>query len=105
MTGRGIPAWAPWLGAIGGCLGVVLYLIPQIARPFYVAWYFLACCIGIVTSNALLIGFFYLVITPFGLLMRAFGRDPMNRAWDSKATTYWRAAEKPVDPERYFRQF
>jgi hypothetical protein len=24
---------------------------------------------------------FYLVITPFGLLMRAFGRDPMNRAW------------------------
>jgi hypothetical protein len=38
-------------------LGVVLYLMPQIARPFYVAWYFLACCIGIVTSNALLIGF------------------------------------------------
>jgi len=86
-------------------MGVVLYLAPQIARPFYMAWYFLACCIGIVTSNALLIAFFYLVITPFGLLMRAFGRDPMNQAWDSKAMTYWRAAEKPVDPERYFRQF
>ena len=105
ISGRGIPAWAPWLGALGGAAGVVLYLIPQIARPFYLAWYFVACCMGIVMSNALLIAFFYLVITPFGLVMRACGRDPMKRAWEPSASTYWKDAEKSVDPERYFRQF
>jgi len=105
ITGRGIPAWAPWLGAIGGALGVLLHLLPQIARPFYLAWYFLACCIGIVVSNALLIAFFYLVITPFGLVMRLCGRDPMKRTWEPDATSYWREAEKSVDQERYFRQF
>jgi hypothetical protein len=105
ISGRGVPGWTLWLGAIGGALGVLLHLLPQIARPFYLAWYFLACCIGIVVSNALLIAFFYLVITPFGLVMRAFGRDPLKRAWDPDATSYWREAEKSVDQERYFRQF
>ena len=105
LTGRGVPAWAPWVGVGGGCAGALLYFLPQLARRFYLGWYFVACCIGIVVSNGLLIAFFYLVITPFGLIMRAFGRDPMKRAWEPSATTYWRDADKSVAPERYFRQF
>ena len=105
IIGRGVPPWAPWLGIIGATTAALLYIVPQIARPFYLAWYFLACCIGIVMSNGLLIAFFYLVITPFGLVMRMFGRDPMKRAWEPQKTTYWRDAEKFVNPERYFRQF
>ena len=99
------PTWTLSLAAIGAGAGVVFWLVPQTAKPFYLAWYFLACCIGIVVSNALLTAFYYLVITPVGLLMRALGRDPMQRRLDPAATTYWRDAEKGVDPRRYFRQF
>jgi hypothetical protein len=109
LIGRfGHGVWKPgffWLGAIGCATGIVLWLIPQIARPFYLVWYFAACCIGIVTSNVLVAAFFALVLTPTGLIMRALGRDPMTRRLDREAKSYWTDAEKAVDPARYFRQF
>src|SRR5215470_14039276 len=58
------------LGGIGLVVGIILWLLPQIAKPFYVVWYFLACCIGIVVGNVLFSLFFYLVFTPLGLLLR-----------------------------------
>ena len=100
-----VPHWTPWLAAIGAGAGIVFWLIPQIAKPFYLVWYFAACCIGIVVSNLLLSAFYYLVVTPTGLIMRALGRDPMRRRIDRAARSYWHDAEKSVDPKRYFRQF
>lgn len=99
------PGWTPWLAVIGAGTGVILWLLPQFAKPFYLAWYFVACCIGIVVSNLLIAAFFYAVVFPFALIMRVLKRDPMHRQWDSSATTYWRDREMSVDPKRYFRQF
>ena len=101
-------AWKPfflWLGAVGLAVGVLLWLVPQIARPFYMAWYFLGCCIGIVVGNVLMGVFYYLVMTPMGIIMRLAGRDPLRRKFDRSAPTYWRDAEKVVDLKRYYRQF
>lgn len=94
-----------WLALIGAGLGLVLWCVPQIARPFYLVWYFVACSIGIVISNLLIAAFFYLLITPIGLVMRALGRDPLQKRFDRSHTTYWHDVEKVVDGERYFRQF
>lgn len=94
-----------WLAVIGAALGAVLWVLPQIARPFYLVWYFAACCLGIVISNLLIAAFFYLVFTPIGLLMRAAGRDPLQKRLDRSRATYWHDVEKVVDGERYFRQF
>ena len=101
-------AWKPfflWLGVIGLAVGVVFWLVPQISRPFYLVWYFLACCMGFVTGNVLLSAFFYLVITPMGLVMRMAGRDPLRKKFDRTTPTYWLDAEKVVDLKRYYRQF
>ncbi|MEQ1862571.1 MAG: SxtJ family membrane protein [Chthoniobacteraceae bacterium] len=100
-----IPAWTLWLAAIGAGAGLVFWLVPQIAKPFYLGWYFIACCMGIVVSNLLIAAFYYLVITPTGLIMRALGRDPMTRRWEKSRASYWRDAEKIADPKRYWRQF
>jgi hypothetical protein len=50
--------------------------------------------------------FFYLVLTPVGLLLRLLGKDPLHRKPDRSAASYWvkRAPEK-IDPERYERLF
>ncbi len=108
ITRLGTQAWKPgfiWLAVIGLTVGVVLWLLPQIARPFYVAWYFLGCCMGFVVGNVLFSAFYYLVITPIGLAMRLGGRDPLGRRFKRGAATYWRDAEKGIDPARYYRQF
>ena len=103
-TGTPSPGFL-WLALIGAGLGLVLWCVPPIARPFYVVWYFVGCCLGIVMGNLLFAAFFYLILTPIGLLMRAVGRDPLQKRFDRSRTTYWRNVEKVVDGERYFRQF
>jgi hypothetical protein len=100
--------WKPfflWLGIIGLGVGIVLWLLPMIARPFYIVWYALACCIGLVVGNVLFSAFYYLVLTPMGLVMRLAGRDPLRRKFERGTPTYWQDAEKVVDPKRYYRQF
>jgi hypothetical protein len=101
-------SWKPfflWLGVIGLAAGIVLWLLPQIARPFYVVWYFLACCMGIVVGNVGFALFYYFFFTPFGLLRRVLSRKAFSRGFDKTALTYWQPAEKVVDLKRYYRQF
>lgn len=101
-------AWSPfflWLGLIGLAVGVVFWLVPQVAKPFYLVWYFVACCIGVVVSNLMFGLFFYLVLTPIGLVMRAFGRQTLRKGFDRAKPTYWADAEKGVEASRYYRQF
>lgn len=94
-----------WLGVIGLAAGIILWLLPQIARPFYLVWYFIACCMGFVMGNLLFALFFYLIFTPLGLLLR-LRRDPgLTKGFDKSRKSYWRDAEKQVDLKRYYRQF
>ena len=94
-----------WLGGIGFAVGIILWLLPQIAKPFYIAWYFLGCCIGIVVGNVLFALFFYLVFTPLGLLLRLRKNPAITKGFNKSAKTYWRNAEKQIDLKRYYRQF
>jgi hypothetical protein len=82
--------WKPgliWLGAIGFAAGLVFWALPGIARPFYVVWYFIGCCIGFVMGNLLLSLFFYLVITPIGWLKRMGGRGAVSKGFDRTKET------------------
>ena len=99
------PLWPIWMGCGGLATGALLWIAPQLARPFYVAWLTIGGVIGFVISNLLLVLVFYIVITPIGLLLRLVGKDPLERRLDRSAATYWKDAEKPVDARRYFRQF
>jgi hypothetical protein len=96
---------ALWLAGIGAAAGIVLRALPGIARPFYRAWYFVSCCIGIVISNVLLAAFYFIVLTLVGLVMRAIGRQPLRKGFEKNAATYWNDAEQVTDPKRYYSQF
>ena len=94
-----------WLGGCGLAAGALFVVIPFLARPFYLLWYFLACCIGTVVSNLLLAAFYLLIITPVGAAMRAFGREAVSKNFDRNIRSYWVDAEKSDDVEDYYRQF
>ena len=98
------PAWTLWLGAIGLVIGLACVLVPRAARPLYLVWMALGCCIGLVVSNVVLAAIYFLVVTPTGLALRLAGRDPLRRALERDRKTYWDDAEKAGDSERYFRQ-
>jgi hypothetical protein len=93
-----------WLGASGLAVGVVLWLVPQIARPFYVVWYFAACCIGIVMANLVFSLFFFLIFSPLGWLRRAMNPAAFPKSPEKARATYWQPAEKVTDIKRYYRQ-
>ena len=96
---------ALWLAAAGAAAGGVFGLVPQIARPFYIVWYFVACCFGIVLGNLLLGGFYYLALTPIGFCQRVFGRAAVVKNFDKHASSYWREAGPPAEPARYYKQY
>lgn len=94
-----------WIGGVGAALGIIFSIVPQIAKPFYLLWYCIACSIGIILSNVLLGLIFYGLVTITGLIMKLLGRDPLNRNVDKDAKTYWLDVKKTDDPTRYFRQY
>ena len=98
----------PLAGILGGgglAVGLLLLAVPQIARPIYVVWYFVACCIGLVVGNLALAIVFFVLVAGLGLVMRALGRQSVRKSFDRQAPTYWQDAEPVDDPKRYYRQF
>jgi hypothetical protein len=93
------------VGGIGFAIGLLLLVLPQIARPFYVLWYGFACAIGLVVGNILLAVVFYILITGAGLAMRAAGKCSIRKTMEKNAKTYWTDAKPVTDPQSYYRQF
>ncbi len=103
---KGLPAsWAFVLAAAGLAIFVASLTSPGLARLIYVAMTAVTLPLGIVISFALLAAFYYLILTPVGLLFRVIGRDPLRRKFDRSAATYWIAHRPTETSDRYFHQF
>jgi hypothetical protein len=94
-----------WLGGIGFAIGLFFWLVPQMAKPFYIVWHFIGCSIGILTGNLVMAVFYFGILTPLGWLLRVTGRLTFRKTFDRTSSTYWQDAEKPVDLNRCYRQF
>ena len=57
---------------------VVNMVVPQVFRPLVPLWFGLAHALGTVMSRVLMFVVFALVVTPIGLLRRAFGKDSLR---------------------------
>ena len=84
---------------------VVGLAIPRWLRIVYLTWTLIGFPIGWLVSHAVLAAVYYGVVTPVGLLMRMFGRDPMCRRWDRERKSYWEPRPPRDDVQSYFKQF
>ena len=90
-------------GALLTAFGVIC---PRALKYVYIAWMALAFTLGFVMSNVILVLFFFLVVTPIGLLARLFQKDFLARKWDKQAASYWIQRTREMrTPESYERQF
>lgn len=99
---HGLPprTWA--LVAAAG-LALVAALAPRVLGPFNAAWTRFGLLLNRVSSPVLLGAVYVLAVVPTGLVVRALGRDPMRRARDSQAASYW--IERETGPGPMTRQF
>ncbi len=90
------------LAVISGLHSVVY---PKANLPIYLAITIAAYPIGFVLSHVIMGVLFYLIIAPIGLLLRAFGQDPMQRRLDPAAESYWEDSGPAPARSAYFKQF
>lgn len=97
-------AFALKLAGGGVLAGGLFWLIPVIARPFYLVWYAVSCAMGVVIGNVLLSLFYFTLFTIVGILRRTLGTSPIQRGPKPGASTYWIDAPPAPEASRYFSQ-
>jgi len=92
-------------GALAGVSLLLSLFAPKANLPIYVGLTVIAYPIGLVLSYLIMGFLFFGMITPLGLIFRAIGKDPLHRAFDPAASTYWADPRPRRGKESYFRQF
>lgn len=89
--------------------GLIIFILSRIStkliKPFYLLLYAMALPIGFVLTHILMGGFYFIILTPIGLIFRLIRRDPLKRKFDPNAKTYWTPHRTPDSLKRYFNQF
>lgn len=84
--GSGVAPYLLWPGAAIAVVGTVL---PGALRWLFFVWMALGLVLGTIVTSIILAIVFFVAVTPIGLVMRLLGRDPMHRAIDREAPSYW----------------
>lgn len=98
---RAFPLWA-----VGVLFLIAGFIKPLLLKNIHTVWMAFALALGWIMSRVILTILFFVVITPIGLIMRLFGKDPMSRKINPDASTFWiKREQKTTDPAQYERQF
>lgn len=92
----GTPRW--WaLGIAAGALAIAL-AAPRWLAPLNRLWFRFGMLLHRVASPVVMGVVYFGVVTPTGLLMRLFGKDPLRLKRDPAAQTYWIDRDPPGPP-------
>jgi hypothetical protein len=94
-----------WAMVCSGTFLTLALIVPGLLMPLNRLWALLAGRIHRIVNFTLLASFFYLFILSFGLVMRMFGRDAMDRARGPNATSYWRPVTRHTDDTTFSDMF
>lgn len=90
---------------IGAALALLAIFFPKALVIPNRLWMGLARVLSIITTPIIMAVIFFLVITPFGLVRRLFGGDPLNRRAD-RTDSYWKDySPRQSDTRHYEKMF
>jgi hypothetical protein len=84
-----------WAVVISGLFLLLATLVPQVLAPANRLWTKFGLLLHHIVSPIALGILFFLVVTPTGLLMRLFGKDPLRLRFDPAADSYWIKRDPP----------
>ena len=98
-----LPLWFFYVAAAFLVLGVVA---PRVLQPVLYVWLKFSLALNWVMTRVLLTLAFFLIILPSRVMLGLARKDPLNRAWNPQAPSYWEEPEEqPAEFERYLNQF
>ena len=98
---KGSASLSWWIAAMALTLGVT-FVAPRLLTPLNRAWMKLAELLHRVVSPLVLGFLFFAVVTPFGLIRRWLGGDPLVRKFEPERQTYWIERSPPGPPPDSF---
>lgn len=103
VHGGAIRVWA--LGIAVAFLAVA-FIVPRALKPLNIVWFKFGLLLYKITNPIVMGGMYYIGLVPIGLLMKLFGKDPLNRSFDPSAESYWIDRDPPgPEPSSMKRQF
>jgi hypothetical protein len=86
------------------------FLLPALFAParlhrLNLLWLKFGLLLHCVTNPVIMLLLYLVAIVPMGLIFRLLGKDPLKRAWDREAATYWTPREPGPAPESIRQQF
>ncbi len=91
------------LAGLALILCLVALFLPSWTERFNRAWMAFAEALGYVNSRILLTLVYFIVITPFGFIMRLMGHDPLCRR-APRRESYWIPRQGPRQPKSGFER-
>lgn len=95
---------AYWVGGSGISVGVLCLISKGI---FLIVWWLWNKIIFLVDTSITWLTlplFYFLVFSPFALMLRAIGKANMKNP-NKNLSSYWKNSEQPCSLKQYFRQF
>ena len=106
---RGADAMPPlpyYYLAVSAAFVFLALLLPAVLKPLFDVWIKIAIVLNWVVTHIILTAVFFFTVLPIGILMRLFGKPPLELVLDDDAKTYWQDAEKHTDDtDRYTKQY
>lgn len=105
-----VPLWRGgpvrlWALGVAATFLLVALAAPRVLHPLNVAWFHFGMLLHRVTNPVILSVLFFGVVTPTGVLLRLFGKRPLQLHPDPDASTYWVQRTPPPEGSSMARQF
>lgn len=102
---HGLPVrW--WSLVVAVLFLVAAYVAQPLLKPLNLLWFKFGLLLYKVVNPVVMGLLYFTTIVPVGLLMRIVGKDPLNRAFDANARSYWIERDPPgPEPESMKNQF
>ena len=84
-----------WAIAVSGVFLLLALFLPHVLAPANRLWTKFGLLLHNIVSPIALGILFFLVVTPTGLLLRFFKKDPLRLRFDSAAASYWIKRDPP----------
>lgn len=95
---------AYWIGGIGISIGIFCLVSKGIFQIVWCLWNKIIFLVDTTITWLTLPLFYFLVFSPFALLLRAIAKADMKNP-NKNFPSYWKDSDKPSSVKQYFRQF
>ncbi len=86
---RGITAVPPYLWGVAAVLWLLALVAPRALKPLERVMAAVFRAVTVALTAVLLSVFFFLVMTPIGLVIQFGRRDPLGKRFDKSRSSYW----------------